>query len=65
MITFVPSQSIRVLLVDDEPLLRRSLRIAIDREPDLTVVVWQEPGARVTDIDEGLRVDVRAAPTGG
>ena len=38
MITFVPSQSIRVLLVDDEPLLRRSLRIAIDREPDLTVV---------------------------
>lgn len=30
--------TISVLLVDDEPLLRRSLRIAIDREDDLEVV---------------------------
>lgn len=30
-------------------------------DPELTVVVWQSPGAVITDIDEGLRVDVRPA----
>ena len=30
-------------------------------DPELTVVVWQSPGAVITDIDDGLRVDVRPA----
>ena len=29
---------IRVLLVDDQPLIRHSLRLIVDAEPDLTVV---------------------------
>ena len=30
-------------------------------DPELAVVVWQSPGAVITDIDDGLRVDVRPA----
>jgi DNA-binding NarL/FixJ family response regulator len=45
---------IRIVLVDDEPLLRRSLRIAIDREPDLEVV--GEAGTGISAVHEIRRV---------
>lgn len=52
------STPIRVLLADDEPLLRRSLGIAIDHEPGLSVVGQAETGARAIELARELRPDV-------
>lgn len=49
-----PTTPIRVLLVDDEPLLRRSLAIAIAREPDLDVIGEADSGT--TAIEEAVRL---------
>lgn len=50
--------SIRVLLADDAPLLRRSLRIAIDREPDLTVIAEAATGEEAIAHTLSLRPDI-------
>lgn len=49
---------IRVLLVDDEPLLRRSLAIAIDHEPGVHVVGEAETGIDAIEQTRLLRPDV-------
>jgi DNA-binding NarL/FixJ family response regulator len=54
----VADTRIRVLLVDDEPLLRRSLSIALDHEPDLHVVGQAENGTQAVAQTRLLRPDV-------
>lgn len=49
---------IRLLLVDDQALLRRSLRIAIDREDDLTVVGEAGTGAEAIAAARELHPDL-------
>lgn len=51
-------QPTRLLLVDDQALLRRSLRIAIDREDDLTVVGEAGTGAEAIAAARVLRPDL-------
>lgn len=50
--------SVRVLLADDQALLRRSLRIAIDREPDLSVIGEAATGRGAVRSASMLRPDV-------
>lgn len=50
--------SISVLLVDDEPLLRQSLRVIIDSQSDLRVVGEAETGAEAESRASELRPDV-------
>ncbi|SJM49316.1 response regulator transcription factor [Gulosibacter sp. 10] len=52
------AEPIRVLLADDEPLLRRSLGIAIDRAQGLRVVGEAEDGADAVAQTRALRPDV-------
>lgn len=52
------TEHIRVLLVDDQELLRRSLRIAIDREPDLIVAGEAATGNDAVEAAQKLRPDV-------
>lgn len=52
------SDEIRVLIVDDEPLLRRSLGIAIGHEPGLRVVGEAGDGAMGLSKTRELRPDV-------
>lgn len=49
---------VRLLLVDDQALLRHSLRIAIDREPDLIVVGEAGTGAEAIRTARELRPDL-------
>jgi DNA-binding NarL/FixJ family response regulator len=49
---------IRVLVVDDHPLVRSSLTELLSDEPDLTVVGECEDGSQVVDAVERLRPDV-------
>ncbi len=48
----------KVLLVDDEPLIRTGLRAIIDAEPDLAVVGEADDGAAVAPLVRRLRPDV-------
>jgi DNA-binding NarL/FixJ family response regulator len=48
----------RVLLADDEPLIRVGLRAVIDSEPDLTVVGEADDGAAVLPLVRTLSPDV-------
>ena len=50
--------TIRVLVVDDEELVRTGLRLILDAEPDLTVVGTAEDGAQAVDRVRELRPDV-------
>ncbi|WP_406629680.1 response regulator [Amycolatopsis sp. WGS_07] len=50
--------SVRVLLVDDERLIRAGLRAIVDSEPDLTVVGEAADGAEVPGLVGQLRPDV-------
>ncbi|MFJ9778657.1 response regulator transcription factor [Amycolatopsis sp. NPDC101161] len=50
--------SVRVLLVDDEPLIRAGLRAIVDSEPGLTVVGEAADGAEVPGLVARLRPDV-------
>ena len=49
---------IRVLLVDDQPLLRTGFRMILDAEPDLTVVGEAGDGQQALDQVRALRPDV-------
>ncbi|MFD7984993.1 response regulator [Kitasatospora indigofera] len=48
----------RVLVVDDERLVRMGLRVVIDAEPDLTVVGEAASGAEAVPLARELRPDV-------
>ncbi len=52
------ADSITVLLVDDQPLLRHSLRIIIDTEPDLRVVAEASTGQEAITAARQVRPDV-------
>ncbi len=50
--------AIRVLLVDDQPLFRRGVRMLIDSQPDLTVVGEAGDGAEAVVVADEQRPDV-------
>ena len=50
--------TIRVLVVDDEELVRTGLRLILDAEPDLTVVGTAEDGAQAVSRVRELRPEV-------
>jgi len=52
------SSEVRVLLADDQALLRGSLRVLIDTDPDLTVVGEAGTGAEAVQLVEQCRPDV-------
>jgi DNA-binding NarL/FixJ family response regulator len=49
---------IKLLLVDDEPHIRRGLRMRLALEPDLVVVGEAGDGAEAADLARSLRPDV-------
>jgi len=51
-------KSIRLLLADDHNILRQSLSVLLDKEPELEVVGQAEHGAQVLDLVENLMPDV-------
>ncbi|MFJ9691701.1 response regulator [Kitasatospora sp. NPDC101183] len=51
-------ETIRVVIADDERLVRMGLRVVIDAEPDLTVVGEAADGAEVVPLVRELRPDV-------
>lgn len=53
-----PQQSIGVLLADDEPIMRQSLRMVIDSQPDLHVVGEASNGNETVRAARSLRPDV-------
>ncbi len=48
----------RVLIVDDQALLRASFRLLVDNEPDLTVVGEAGTGAEAVELASSLRPDI-------
>lgn len=52
------TEPIRVLLVDDDPLVRTGLRLMLGGEPDLAVVGESADGSEVADAINRLRPDV-------
>jgi len=49
---------IRVLIADDQELVRTGFRVIVDAEPDLEVIGEAEDGARALDIARSRRPDV-------
>jgi DNA-binding NarL/FixJ family response regulator len=49
---------IKILLVDDQPSVRRGLRMRLALEPDVTVVGEADDGARALDLVSELHPDV-------
>ncbi|MGO1341459.1 MAG: response regulator transcription factor, partial [Cellulosimicrobium funkei] len=52
------TETVRVVLVDDEPLVRAGLRVILDAEPDLEVVGEGGDGAEVPGVVARARPDV-------
>lgn len=53
-----PAGGLRVLVVDDEPLVRQGLRLILECEPDLAVVGEAGSGAEAVTLARGLAPDV-------
>ena len=53
-----PAPAIRILLVDDQPLLRTGFRMVLGSEPDLTVVGEAGDGVEAMDLARRLLPDV-------
>ena len=53
-----PSVALRVLVVDDEPLVRQGLRLILESEPDLAVVGEAGSGAEAVTLARVLEPDV-------
>ena len=53
-----PVPALRLLLVDDEPLVRQGLRLILDAEDDLVVVGEAGDGAEVPSLVRALRPDL-------
>jgi DNA-binding NarL/FixJ family response regulator len=53
-----PSAQIRVMLVDDQPMMRAGLRAVLECEPDLTVVAEAGDGHEALRLAPGARPDV-------
>ncbi|MEU6256778.1 response regulator transcription factor [Streptomyces sp. NPDC047043] len=51
-------QVIRVLLVDDQPMIRTGFRLILEAEPDITVVGEAADGAEAVERTEALSPDV-------
>jgi chemotaxis response regulator CheB len=49
---------IRIGLVDDHAIVRRSLRMLIDREPDMEVVCEADNGVEAIEVAKAHRLDV-------
>jgi DNA-binding NarL/FixJ family response regulator len=50
--------TIRVLIVDDQAVVRAGLRVLIDRDPDLTVVAEAVNGGQAVEVARTVRPDV-------
>src|SRR6266542_2857668 len=53
-----PGMTIRVLLADDQPLLRAGLKVLIDEAPDLEVVGEATTGFEAVELAKSARADV-------
>lgn len=53
-----PGTALRVLVVDDEPLVRQGLRLILDSEPDLDVVGEAGSGAEAVSLARRIQPDV-------
>lgn len=56
--SFTPGKPIRILLADDHALVRRGVRLILDREPDLEVVAEAGDGAEAIEAARSQEIDL-------